>query len=58
MEENIERVKAILAEAGIKIDVGACGCCGSPWIKFEYKGEMILDSEGSGIYMFDDEQNG
>jgi len=53
MEEKIELVKKILLENGIRIDLGGCGCCGSPWFKFEYKGEIILDENGVNIDMFE-----
>ena len=37
-----EKIKEILAEHGIELLVGGCGCCGSPWMQFRYKGEVIL----------------
>ena len=40
-EEILERIKTVLLENNIRMDVGGCGCCGSPWISFEYKGETI-----------------
>ncbi len=43
--ETCERVMAILREHGIRMAVGGCGCCGSPWVSFWYNGEQILDSE-------------
>ena len=52
---GIDKVKEIFKELGIRIDIGACGCCESPWVKVEYKGDIILDGEERcGIYMFDD----
>jgi hypothetical protein len=54
-EKKIERVKEILREHDIKIDVGGCGCCGSPFFSFEYKGEKIIDDEDyCNIDMFGD----
>lgn len=41
-EKLQEKVKAILLSHGIKMNVSGCGCCGSPWVHFEYKGEKIV----------------
>ena len=42
-----EQVIKILSEHGIKMSIGGCGCCGSPWVSFEYNGEMIVNDEES-----------
>lgn len=41
--EKIKLVEKILLENDIRMEICGCGCSGSPWVKFEYKGEMILD---------------
>jgi len=43
-EKAIRKVKKILLKHGIKIDVGACGCCESPWFSMEYKGKTIVNN--------------
>jgi len=45
VEERIESIKEILKEHEIEMNVGGCGCCGSPWVSFSYKGDVILDDE-------------
>ena len=40
-----DRVRAILADLGIEIEIGGCGCCRSPWFTFVYKGEVIVNNE-------------
>ena len=53
--EAKEKIAEILKEHGIKIEIGGCGCCGSPWVSFEYKGEMIIkDEDYFKIDMFED----
>lgn len=42
-EERINRMIEILKENDIEMSVGGCGCCGSPWVTFIYKGEIIVD---------------
>lgn len=44
-EEQMERIKQILKSHDIEMVVGGCGCCGSPWATFSYKGEEIFDSD-------------
>lgn len=52
--ENIEVVKSILEKNGIQMNVGGCGCCGSPSVSFLYKGELILEYvDDCNIEMFD-----
>jgi Fe-S oxidoreductase len=55
IEEEKEKIVEILKNHGIKIDIGGCGCCGSPWVTFEYKGEIIIKNKDNfNIDMFDD----
>lgn len=42
-----ERMVEILKSHGIEMKVGGCGCCGSPWVTFEYKGETIFDDDNA-----------
>ena len=50
--ENIRRVADLLESHGFRIEVGGCGCCGSPWLKLEYQGELILDDSSIELDMF------
>lgn len=36
-----QRAKEILRSVGIEMSIGACGCCGSPWVTMTYKGETL-----------------
>lgn len=38
----LAKAEAILAEHGIALNIAACGCCCSPWVKMTYRGEFIL----------------
>ena len=44
-----EQMIEILKSHGIEMKVGGCGCCGSPWITFKYKGETIVDDDDCGF---------
>ena len=44
-KENQREVEKILKNLGIEMKVGGCGCCGSPWVSFKYKGKTILDAQ-------------
>jgi len=39
------QVEKILEDLGIELQIGGCGCCGSPWVEFKYKGELLLDDD-------------
>lgn len=51
-----EKVIKILSRHEIRMNIGGCGCCESPWVEFEYKGEMITDQEEFKIKMIEDEE--
>jgi hypothetical protein len=55
-DELKEKVKEIFKQKGIKIQIGGCGCCGSPWIKLEVDGVTIIDElNGADIDMFEND---
>lgn len=54
---KIEEIKKILEEKGVKIEIGGCGCCGSPWVTLEVDGQKIVDEEDFNINMFKDMGN-
>lgn len=49
-----DQMKSILRSHGIRMNIGGCSCCDSPWIAFEYRGEKILDIEGRSLDMFNE----
>ncbi len=52
------KMKEILKQHNIRIKIGSCGCCNSPWVSFEKDGVMIVDNEEYfDIDMFKDELN-
>ena len=42
---NAVRLAAILKEQDIELEVGGCGCCGSPWAKVTVDGEVFHDAD-------------
>jgi len=57
MEDLKEKVKEILKQHNIKISIGGCGCCGSPWVSFEKDGVKIVDNiDYFKIDMFEDDK--
>lgn len=41
--QTLLEIQTILASHGIRMRVSACGCCDSPWVRFEYRGQEIAD---------------
>ena len=44
-EKACKEVERVLTALDIEMEVGGCGCCGSPWVTFKYKGKTILEDE-------------
>jgi hypothetical protein len=38
-------IGAALLAKGVRLNIGGCGCCGSPQVSVEIDGELLLDSE-------------
>ena len=53
VEVKRKRLEEILEEHGIKISIGSCGCCDSPWVKVEHNGVEILDESNFYFSNFD-----
>lgn len=54
-DERCQKIKELLEPLGLKMSVGACGCCDSPWVKIEFKGEVVFDQENASFSTFDEE---
>ena len=52
--EIAKRITQILKDAGVKISVGSCGCCDSPWVTLVVDGEK-LTCEGYSIDTIDED---
>lgn len=53
IDKEKKKVIEILKKHGVKMKLGGCGCCGSPWLKFEYNGVTILDDDEVHFDMFE-----
>lgn len=40
--EKLKNIKDALRAKGIRIHVGGCGCCRSPWMALEVDGKMVV----------------
>ena len=48
-KRQIELAKEILLEYGFQLEVGGCGCCGSPWVRLEHMGKEIIGDNGNPV---------
>jgi len=53
----LQRMVALLREAGFTMSVGARGCCRSPWVRFDHNDETIVDHDEASFDMFADTTN-
>jgi len=44
-----EEVLAEFAKRGIKVEIGGCGCCGSPWVKVLIDDVEVFNEDGAGM---------
>jgi hypothetical protein len=49
---RLDELKRILAEHGITMSIAGCGCCGSPEVKVEYQGKVVVDDVDVTFDMF------
>lgn len=50
---DVKEVAKILEAKGVRLAIGGCGCCGSPWVKIEVDGEFIVGSKDEEIDAYD-----
>jgi uncharacterized Zn finger protein (UPF0148 family) len=56
--DNVKRMTEILASHGIRMSVGGCGCCGSPYVRFEADGEVIMpEADNVAFDMFHEDED-
>ena len=53
VDDQYAGIKDTLRARGIQLNVGGCGCCGSPWVVLEIDGEIVLNEDGFGLTMFE-----
>lgn len=49
VDTKILKIKEIFKKHKIKMSLWGCGCCGSPAVKFQYEGEVILEDGILGV---------
>lgn len=57
MKLSQDQLKVALKERGIAMDVGGCGCCGSPWLKVAIDDVVVYDADDASFDMIPKENN-
>lgn len=56
-DEILDQIAETLKARGIRMNIEACGCCGSPRVSVEIDGVLLLDDgEEANLYMISDEK--
>jgi hypothetical protein len=55
-KKALEEIQPVLAAHGIRLVVGGCGCCDSPWLTVEVDGQMLLDAGNANINMLKEDE--
>ena len=54
MKMTASEVLDALEARGVLIDIGACGCCMSPWVKIMLDGVLVFEEDEAGMGNIDD----
>lgn len=44
-----EELLTELAKRGVRVQIGGCGCCSSPWVKIALDDEVVFAEDGVDI---------
>jgi hypothetical protein len=52
-EGLLTRVECALRARGVFLDISGCGCCGSPRVRIEIEGDLLVDTENFELEMIE-----
>ena len=56
-KKTLKEVETLMRSHGFAFNIWACGCCASPQVEIQYKGDLIFSEYDVSLKMFEEDSN-